>query len=463
MAGGFAIVIDIGKTLSKVSLWSRAGEMLDRQVRANAGRGGVLDTVAGTEWVLDALAKYAAHPVEVIVPVAHGAAVAGIRDGGLAFIPPDYEADLPPAQLAAYRAGRDPFVLTGSPALPGGLNLGAQLHMLDTAGELEGVTLMPYAQYWAWLLTGNAVSEITSLGCHTDLWCPETGKFSPMAVRRGWAEKFAPLTEAFCPAGKLLPEIAARTGLSPQVQVLTGLHDSNAALYAASGFAQLRETELTVLSTGTWFIAMRQARARIDAAALPEGRDCLVNVNLKGHPVHSARWMGGREIETLIELDTRQVDIRPDQPALLAAVPGLVASGAMVLPTLAPGSGPFPAGNAGWTSEPADWHSRRAGACLYAALMTDASLGLIGACDALLVEGRFAEAQVFVRALASLRPDTAVYVANQHNDVALGALRVIDAGFRPVGGVTRVTPLDTDLTKYHQKWRNLAQQRETCP
>ena len=36
LARGFAIVVDIGKTMSKVSLWSRAGEMLDRRVRSNA-------------------------------------------------------------------------------------------------------------------------------------------------------------------------------------------------------------------------------------------------------------------------------------------------------------------------------------------------------------------------------------------------------------------------------------------
>ena len=35
-----------------------------------------------------------------------------------------------------------------------------------------------------------------------------------------------------------------------------------------------------------------------------------------GKPIPSARFMGGREIETLIGLDTRQIDIAPDQPAL---------------------------------------------------------------------------------------------------------------------------------------------------
>ena len=41
---------------------------------------------------------------------------------------------------------------------------------------------------------------------------------------------------------------------------------------------------------------------------------------------------------------------------------------------------------------------------LYAALVADVSLDLIGSRDTLLVDGRFAHAPVFVQALATLRP-----------------------------------------------------------
>ena len=115
--------------------------------------------------------------------------------------------------------------------------------------------------------------------------------------------------------------------------------------------------------------------------------------------------MGGREIETLIEIDTRRVDIKPDQSALLAAVPDVLAAGAMLLPTFAPGFGPFSTGQGRWINRPEDWFARRAAACIYAALVAETSLSLIGTKQTLLVEGRFAEAEVFVRALASLRPD----------------------------------------------------------
>jgi hypothetical protein len=53
--------------------------------------------------------------------------------------------------------------------------------------------------------------------------------------------------------------------------------------------------------------------------------------------------------------------------------------------------------------QPAEPGDQRAITGLYLALMADASLTLIGSRERLLIEGRFAEAVIFVRALAALR------------------------------------------------------------
>ncbi|MBC2666785.1 carbohydrate kinase [Novosphingobium flavum] len=432
--------------------------MVDRQVRPNKpiAVDGLrrLDHAGIGRWLVRTLARYAAHPVERIVPVGHGAGVVALAEGKVAFPPLDYEQAVPPAVMTAYRAERDPFAVTGSPALPEGLNIGSQLYWLDQLypQAMQEAVLLPWAQYWAWFLTGRAVSEVTSLGCHSDLWSPATSDFSPMARRLGWADRFAPLLRAADVVGTLSPAMAKATGLSSKVEVLAGLHDSNAALMAARGFAEIADNEATVLSTGTWFIAMRLPASPVDTASLPEGRDCLVNVDAFGRPVPSARFMGGREIETLIEIDTRRVDIKPDQPLLLAAVPEVLREGRMILPTLASGFGPFPHGAFDWVNRPDDWFQRRAAACLYAALVADVSLGLIGSSQRVLVEGRFAEAEVFVRALAALRPDVAVYTANAHNDVSFGALRLIDPALRPDGELVRAEPLGADLASYRRAW-----------
>ncbi len=453
------IVIDIGKTLAKLSLWHADGSLIARETRANqpvdAGGYVALD-VAGIEaWLAEVLATFAPlADVGAIIPVGHGAGAALVRDGKIAVPPMDYEAPIPVELRADYDALRSPFAETGSPSLPDGLNLGAQLYWLQALNPaaFAGAQILLWAQYWSWLLSGVAASEVTSLGCHTDLWNPARGEPSGLAKRMGWAARLPPLRTAADVLGPITAGWAAKTGLRTDTQIHCGIHDSNAALIAARAFPEIADGEATVLSTGTWFVAMRTPAVPVDLTTLPEARDCLVNVDAFGQPVPSARWMGGREIETQIGIDTRRVDIKPDQPALLAAVAMVVATGAMLLPGFAPGCGPFPAMAGRWINQPDDWFARRAAVCLYAAMVTNVSLNLIGARRAILIEGRFAEAEVFVRALASLRPDDAIYVANAHNDVSFGALRLLDPSLKAAGVLERVQPLETDLTAHQALW-----------
>jgi hypothetical protein len=98
--------------------------------------------------------------------------------------------------------------------------------------------------------------------------------------------------------------------------------------------------------------------------------------------------------------------------------------------------------------------------CLYAALVADVSLDLIGARETILVEGRFAEAEVFVRGLASLRPDCHIYVSNAHNDVSYGALRLIDPTLKPASALVRVEPLEVSLDDYRELWRRDVERTE---
>jgi sugar (pentulose or hexulose) kinase len=273
-----------------------------------------------------------------------------------------------------------------------------------------------------------------------------------MATRLGWSECFAPIVAANAVIGTVRPDLAARTGLPADAQVVAGLHDSNAALLAARGFREMAACETTVLSTGTWFIAMRQLTDPITQIGLAEARDCLVNVDTFGRPVPSARFMGGREIERLIELDSQRIDIEHDQPALLAQVRRVLRDGSMVLPTLTPGCGPFPSQTGRWVNRPDNSNARRTAASLYAALVSDSMLDLIGSSERLLVEGRFARAEVFVRALASLRPEMEIYCSNAHNDASFGALRLVAPDLFQQGKLTPVEALDANLETYSSRW-----------
>ncbi len=441
---GDIIVLDIGKTLSKLSRWSAAGVLRNKATRPNARSEvdgiAVLDVEGIGTWVAESLKEFGKQgPVSAVIPVAHGAGVAAIRDGQLAFPPLDYEQNIPTDVLAAYRTQRDGFADTGSPALPMGLNIGSQLHWLDA--KLDGAVLLPWAQYWSWFLSGIATSEVTSLGCHSDLWGPTAGKFSAMAERRGWAARFAPIAKA----GDVIGTLKSEFGLGNEVRVHCGVHDSNAALVAARGFSQIEDCEATVLSTGTWFIAMRFPNETLDLTALPEARDCLVNVDTFGQAVPSARFMGGREADVL--------GVQIDQ-AGLHGLADAIASSAMLLPSFVPGSGPFPDATGAWINEPNDPTQRAAAVALYLALMADVVLDLIGAKDRLLIEGRFAKSEILTRALATLRPNIAVYAASNEADVSLGALRLVDPSIRPPSTLERIAPLSEDLDNYRETWHN---------
>lgn len=463
MPDGAIVVLDVGKTMSKLSLWSSTGAFIDRVVRSNErcfdGDFDVLDVDGITAWLLSSLTEFAGRtPIAHIIPVSHGAGLAAIRCDRLIRAPLDYELEIPRAIRDAYSNARDSFAATGSPPLPEGLNAGIQLFLLENRlpGILDEAVVLPWAQYWAWFLSGEARSEITSLGCHTDLWSPAAGGFSGLAKRLGWAQKFAPLAFAGDVVGQIRPELARLTGLPGDTQIHCGLHDSNAALIAARALPQIAGQEATVLSTGTWFVAMRLPAQPFSPESLPPQRDCLVNVDAWGKLVPSARFMGGREIETLIGIDPRRVDIKPDQPALLAAVEQVLASGAMLQPGFAHGFGPFPEGRGRWINMPDDWMARRAAACLYAALVADVCLDLIGAHNFILVEGRFAEAEVITRALARLRPDDRVYTSHAHSDVSFGALRLLIPDLAPNGECKRVVALENRLDAYRREWRRLA-------
>ena len=70
--------------------------------------------------------------IGAIIPVAHGAAAALLHHGHLVRAPLDYEWPGVAQDRAHYDAQRDSSEVTGSPALPAGLNLGIQLHWLES-------------------------------------------------------------------------------------------------------------------------------------------------------------------------------------------------------------------------------------------------------------------------------------------------------------------------------------------
>jgi sugar (pentulose or hexulose) kinase len=460
------VVLDVGKTNSKLTLWSEEGECLGRVTRTNDRPSGglypILDRGGIETWLMETLREFSAMAhVIALVPVSHGAAAALVCEGALFTPPMDYEVDIPEAAALAYEVQRDEFSLTGSPRLPQGLNLGAQLHYLE---ELTGpwppdLRILTWPQYWAWLLCGVAASEVSSLGCHTDLWRPLARCASPLALRRGWSDRLPALRHAGEPLGRITQEWVEATRLPSDCLVYCGLHDSNAALLAARGHEEIATHDATILSTGTWFVAMRSPGSSVrggTAAAVIEGRDSLINVDVDGRVVPSARFMGGRETERVAGCDMFNLTRGNDPRALHEPLPRLLRDDVQVLPNFAPGFGPFPQRRGEWVNEPADPRERRVALELYLALMSNVALDLIGSRDRIVVEGRFGDAESFVRGLASLRRTAQVYISNAVDDLPYGALRLVWPRLPPRSMLMPVKPLDLSLEHYAARWHERA-------
>jgi len=432
MERDLTLVIDIGKSNAKLLFMDAAGQVQAQYSRPNASVTSplaypALDVAGLAEWMQSSVRQA---PLRQrcgrVIASTHGAAMVALGEesgvSDLAWAPLDYEFEgVQPqgdAQLAAVGAAADSFRATLSPHLPAGLNAARQLDwMQNTHPDAWRRTrcLLPYAQYWAWLLSGVASSEVSSLGCHTHLWQPVAGRFSDWALGRGWAALFAPLRPAWDVLGPVRPAIAATWGLPPNCLVHVGVHDSNACLarYLAVHAPPQATAPLTIVSSGTWTVLMAPGA---NADSLDAQKDMLGNVSVTGHVTPTARFMGGREFAVL--LDGASPDAATD-----ADLRQVRDSGTHAWPSFASQGGPF-AGRAGrltrggrdvggpWRQHLHDGQ-RAALAAIYCAQMTAWLTAYLwaGVCTPgrLIVEGPLAHNRHYLGVLQALLGDTACF------------------------------------------------------
>nr|CAD6617017.1 carbohydrate kinase [Rhizobium sp. Khangiran2] len=454
-------VIDIGKSNAKVALvdLERLEEIAVRK-RPNlvlvATPYPHYDTDGLWSFILTSLAELqASHGVDAIVVTTHGAAAALLNaDGDLAAPILDYEHYGPDRMASEYDAIRPSFTETGSPRLPMGLNLGAQLFwQFATFPDIRERThaIVTYPQYWVARLTGAVANEVTSLGCHTDLWRPYENRFSSLVEQQGWLPLMAPIRRAKEKMGCIKPEIAAATGITADTVVYCGIHDSNASLYA---HLVSRASPFAVVSTGTWVISMVIGGRTVP---LDPHRDTLVNVNALGDPVATSRFMGGREFSSI--MDGREARYQEDD------VVSVITDGAMLAPSVERRSGPFPGRIHYWTVEEAKLSDgqRYVAVSFYLAMMTAIGLEIAGADGDILVEGPFSQNPLYLDMLASAcrRPVFGV----TGTGTSIGAALLAAKPDSRTSGHTGVPPAHTAqplMEGYDARWRKRFETGDTA-
>jgi L-fuculokinase len=435
-------VFDAGKTHAKLALVGASSGVIEHCVETHmpALSGPPmpqLDVRALERWLIASLASAPGRErVATLVPVAHGAAAALIDRGGEVLLVPDYEARDFEAESRAYDERRDPFTQTFSPALPLGLNLGRQLYFVQTHYEplfRRATRILLYPQYWAWRFSGAEASEVTSLGCHSDLWHPCEQEYSSLARRQGWSAMLPPLRNASDVIGKVTPALARATGLDPQCRVLSGIHDSNASYLAHLGARALDEP-MAVVSSGTWTIVMSRGSP---LHRLKEEHGMMANVDAFGVPVATARNMGGREYALIA--GERGLRCTPTMRAL----DSVMKQDAMVWPAmLEPPAALIVA-------------ERCALATLYSALMVDLWLAVLAARGDVVIDGPLARNALFPALLRALRPSQNVLVVRGEVGTAAAARALASSRAAPVEtAAADALPLPSSLERYRSAWRD---------
>lgn len=172
---------------------------------------------------------------------------------------------------------------TASPVL-GSLNSGMQLYRLkkerpELFAKIKYALHLP--QYLSFLITGQAYTDITSIGCHTNLWDFSKNDYHDWVKREGIADKFPPIL----PSDTVLEVENYQVGI--------GLHDSSAALIPyLTNFSE----PFILLSTGTWCISLNPFNES-ELTAKELENDCLCYLQYQGKPVKASRVFAGYEHE----------------------------------------------------------------------------------------------------------------------------------------------------------------------
>ena len=247
-----------------------------------------------SEWITDsfqAIKTLESFDIKAVNFSAYGASFVHVAADGKPVAPLyNYLKPYPPAlqkQFYETHGGEENFATaTASPVL-GSLNSGMQLYRLKHEkpalfAQIKHSLHLP--QYLSFLITGQAYTDFTSVGCHTNLWNFSKSQYHDWILAEKIAEKFAPFQEADCPID------------TQNMSIGVGLHDSSSAIIPYTlGFPE----PFLLLSTGTWNISLNPFN-NTELTFEELQSDCLCYLTHQAKPVKAARLFAGNthEIQT---------------------------------------------------------------------------------------------------------------------------------------------------------------------
>jgi len=298
------LIFDIGKTNKKVLLFDQQYELLYEdsiqiEETADEDRFPCEDVNALTKWVQQKFSEILSRrdiDVKAVNVSAYGASFVHLDEEFNIATPlynylKPYPGNLKKQFYDTY-GGEDRLAReTASPVL-GSLNSGMQLYRLkyekpEVYKKIKYSLHLP--QYLTFVLSKNAATDISSVGCHTHLWEFTKSDYHHWVYKEGLDKKFAPLYSGDKIIGNTKDQKATPVGI--------GLHDSSAALIP---YLSSFDKPFALISTGTWCISLNPFN-HTELTNEELKQDCLRYLSYEGKPVKASRLFAGYEHEQQVK------------------------------------------------------------------------------------------------------------------------------------------------------------------
>ena len=331
---------------------------------------------------------------------------------------------------------------TASPVL-GSLNSGMQLYRIkyerpELFKQIKSALHLP--QYLTYLVSGRLCTDITSIGCHTNLWNFEQHHYHEWVTKEGLMEKMMPLV----PSDKM----ASVNFSGHDLKVGTGLHDSSAALIPY--LINFKEP-FVLISTGTWCITLNPFNhTTLKQEELQ--KDCLCYLQYNGNPVKAARLFAGHEHDEQVKRIADYFNI--DSKHFFE-----ITFDAEIITKLQRGAGNNLISSVQYEFSERDLPTYSSVQEAYHQLIVDlvakqvlsSNLVLEGTTSRIFVDGGFSRNEIYMNLLANAFPDMEVYATFMGQASALGAALAVHDCWN-----NKPAPSDIIELKYYASTHNFS-------
>jgi sugar (pentulose or hexulose) kinase len=441
-------IIDVGKTNKKLFLFDQDYNIVhERSARFTETVDEDGDPCENLESlrlsVFDSLRFAAAqkkYDVKAINFSAYGASFVYVDEEGAPLTPlynylKPYPAKLKKTFYDRY-GGEELFSVQAASPVLDSLNSGMQLYRLKNEhptvfDRVKYALHLP--QYLSYLVSGRACSDITSIGCHTNLWDFEKAEYHSWVKNEGFDEVLAPMVSYHETMPAVFPGNAYKVG--------AGLHDSSAALIP---YLMNFTEPFALISSGTWCISLNPFNHSVLTPAELQ-QDCLCYLDFKGNPVKASRLFAGYIHDEQVKRIADHFNQNPVHYRNVIFEPEIIKQ----LQKKMPEAMPFEKRDlSGFSSDTEAYHQLIAD--LVAQQYTSTQLVLKDTpVRRIFVDGGFSRNGIYMNLLAAAFPGIEIYAASIAQATALGAALAIHNSWN-----SKDIPTDLIELKYYSPAKN---------